>query len=43
VFEAKNTGAHAVELNLEPSEGADLFDALVSGVTVPALSAWKVT
>jgi NAD-dependent deacetylase len=26
VFEAKNAGAYAVELNLEPSEGADLFE-----------------
>jgi NAD-dependent deacetylase len=31
VFEAKNTGAYAVELNLEPSEGADLFDERLHG------------
>jgi len=31
VFEAKNTGAHAVELNLKPSEGADLFDERLHG------------
>src|SRR5262249_61086625 len=31
VFEAKSTGAHAVELNLEPSEGADLFDERLHG------------
>ena len=31
VFEAKNTGAHAVELNLEPSEAADLFDERLHG------------
>jgi len=31
VFEAKNRGANAVELNLEPSEGADLFDEWLHG------------
>jgi NAD-dependent deacetylase len=39
VFEAKNAGAYAVELNLEPSEGADLFDDGLYGpatVVVPA-------
>ena len=40
VFEAKNTGAHAVELNLEPSDGADLFDERLHGPATAVVPAY---
>ena len=40
VFEAKNAGAYAVELNLEPSEGADLFDERLHGPATAVVPAY---
>ena len=40
VAEARGTGAHTVELNLEPSDGADLFLERIEGPATEIVPAY---
>jgi NAD-dependent deacetylase len=40
VMEARNSGAHTVELNLEPSEGASMFAKAIHGPATEVVPAF---